>query len=169
MKSDGCTYFPFFIDISEKKIVVVGAGKIASRRILTLSEFTRNIKVVALHCADSVRKLAEEGKVQIREKAYERDDIYGADIVIAGTDDSELNNEIYSVCKCLGILVNVISDRTKCDFHFPGIVKRDSLVAGVNAGGQDHKMAKRAREVIEAAFDAMIAEEIIQDNRQEEK
>ena len=62
--------------------------------------------------------------------------------MIAGTDDEGLNEDIYSVCKCLGILVNVISDRTKCDFHFPGIVKRDTLVAGVNAGGRDHGRAK---------------------------
>ncbi len=73
--------------------------------------------------------------------------------MIAGTDDEGLNEDIYSVCKCLGILVNVISDRTKCDFHFPGIVKRDTLVAGVNAGGRDHGRAKRARQAIEKALD----------------
>ncbi|MCH1983624.1 bifunctional precorrin-2 dehydrogenase/sirohydrochlorin ferrochelatase [Ruminococcus sp. OA3] len=156
MKNSGQAYFPLFVDISGKKTVVVGAGKIASRRIQTLAEFTENITVIAPHFEDSVLDLAEKGRIQIREKRYEREDIYGADIVIAGTDDAGLNEEIHSVCKCLGILVNVISDGTKCDFHFPGIVKRDVLVAGVNAGGRDHSRAKRARQAIEKAFDDMI-------------
>lgn len=153
MKSNGQAYFPLFVDLSEKKIVVIGAGKIASRRIGTLSEFTRNIVVVAPRFEERVLTLAKEGRIQICEKKYEREDLYGADIVIAGTDDEGLNEDIYSVCKCLGILVNVISDRTKCDFHFPGIVKRDTLVAGVNAGGRDHSRAKRARQAIEKALD----------------
>lgn len=149
MKKDNYGLFPMFVDISEKKAVVIGAGKIASRRIRTLSEFTANITVVADRVDETVRKMAAEGILTLHERAYRREDLYGADIVIAGTDDKNLNSEIYSVCKCLGILVNVISDRKKCDFHFPGVVKRENLVIGVNAGGRDHRLARETRERIE--------------------
>lgn len=159
MKNNGQAYFPLFVDISGKQTVVIGAGKIASRRILTLAEFTENLTVVAPQFDGRVLELAKTGRIQICQKRYEREDLYGADIVIAGTNDPKLNDEIYSVCKCLGILVNVISDRTKCDFHFPGIVKRDVLVAGINAGGSDHSRAKRARQAIEKALDDMIQED----------
>ncbi|MGI6011052.1 MAG: precorrin-2 dehydrogenase/sirohydrochlorin ferrochelatase family protein [Ruminococcus sp.] len=141
--------FPLFVDLTEKKAVVIGAGKIASRRIAVLSKFTPNITVVADRVDDSVKEMEKEGLLTLRQKRYQREDLYGADLVIAGTDDRQLNNEIYSVCKCLGILVNVISDRNKCDFHFPGIVKKDRLVIGINAGGSDHRLAKKTREQIE--------------------
>ncbi len=59
MKSNGQAYFPLFVDLSEKKIVVIGAGKIASRRIGTLSEFTRNIVVVAPRFDERVLTLAK--------------------------------------------------------------------------------------------------------------
>ncbi|MGI6006884.1 MAG: precorrin-2 dehydrogenase/sirohydrochlorin ferrochelatase family protein [Ruminococcus sp.] len=149
MKKDEYGMFPLFVDLSEKKAVVIGAGKIASRRIETLAKFTPNLTVVADRADEKVKKMAEEGILTLHQRKYQREDLFGADLVIAGTDDHELNGEIYSVCKCLGILVNVISDRRKCDFHFPGIVKQDRLVIGVNAGGNDHRLAKEIRERIE--------------------
>ncbi len=114
-------YFPMFVDLSDKKVIVVGAGTIAKRRIRVLAEFT---------------------------KRYEREDIYDAAVVIAATNDTKTNNDIYSTCKCLGIQVNVCSDKNKCDFFFPGIVKKDHVVVGVTASGKDHKEAKAATEKI---------------------
>lgn len=138
-------FFPMFVDLSEKKIVVIGAGEIAKRRITTLAEFTENITVVSPTIACDIRELAGQTQIILVEKKYEREDIYGADIVIAATDDVALNSDIHSVCKCLGILVNVVSDKNKCDFYFPGIVKQENLVIGVNAGGVNHKLAKVVR------------------------
>ncbi len=142
-------FFPMFVDLSDKRIVVIGAGKIASRRIQTLTKFCRMIDVYAPKADPLVLRLEQEGKLTFHQKAYEREALYGADIVIAGTNDTALNQEIHSVCKCLGITVNVISDQTKCDFHFPGIVKKENLVIGINAGGKDHRLTRTTREKIE--------------------
>ena len=96
-------------------------------------------------------EMAEKGMIQYEAREYEREDLYDACIVIAATDREQVNNEIYSVCKCMGIPVNVISDKQKCDFYFPGIVQRDEIVIGVSASGKDHKKARKMREDI-AAF-----------------
>ena len=98
-------YFPMFVDLTDKKVVVVGAGTIAKRRIRTLIEFTDHLVVIA-------------------------------------------PEDIHSACRCLGITVNVCSDKNKCDFYFPGIAIRDNLVAGVTASGKDHKAARAAVEKI---------------------
>lgn len=145
-------YFPFFMDIRNKKTVVIGAGKIASRRIETLTQFCADILVVAPDISDRVQSMAEEGLVTVRKKAYDREDLFGADLVLAATNDPKLNGEIHSVCKCLGIWVNVCSDQKKCDFQFPGIVKQDEVVIGINAAGTDHAKVKKIRECIEEAF-----------------
>ena len=86
-------------------------------------------------------------------REYEREDIYDAWMVLAATDQHKLNEEIYSVAKCLGALVNVASNREKCDFHFPGIVKKNHFVVGINASGMDHKGAARLKKRIEEAVE----------------
>lgn len=151
MKNKG--YFPLFMDISEKKIVVIGGGNIASRRVKTLSGFCDHITVVAPSVHPELEDLAREGKITVIRREYRREDIYDAWMVLAATDQHKLNEEIYSVAKCLGALVNVASNKDKCDFHFPGIVRKDSYVVGINAAGTDHHGAAILREKISNILD----------------
>ena len=132
-----------FVDISDKKVIVVGAGTIAKRRIRTLMEFTDHLEVIAPEVNKELLDLQEEGRITIRKKKYEREDIFDAAMVIAATNDSKINNDIYSACKCLGILVNVCSDKNKCDFYFLGIAQKENVVIAVTASGKDHKLARR--------------------------
>ena len=76
-------YFPLFIDLSEKKLVVFGAGRIARRRITVLSQFTPALTVIAPDCLPEVEALAAEGKIRYLKKVYEEEDLEGADIVFA--------------------------------------------------------------------------------------
>lgn len=135
-------YFPMFVDLSDKKVVVVGAGTIAKRRIRSLIEFTNHLVVIAPEVNPELQELEHNGVIGILRKNYEREDICGADIVIAATNDHKTNDDIYSVCKCMGITVNVCSDKNKCDFYFPGIARKEQIVVGVTATGTDHRKAK---------------------------
>lgn len=146
-------YFPLFMDISDKKIVVIGGGNIAARRVKVLSQFCRNLTVVAPRIHPDLLTLEEKGQIRVIRREYEREDIYDAWMVLATTDQHKLNEEIYSVAKCLGALVNVASNREKCDFHFPGIVKKNDFVVGINASGMDHKGAARLKKRIEEAVE----------------
>ena len=146
-------YFPLFMDISDKKIVVIGGGNIAARRLKVLSQFCRNLTVVAPRIHPDLLTLEEKGQIRVIRREYEREDIYDAWMVLATTDQHKLNEEIYSVAKCLGALVNVASNREKCDFHFPGIVKKNHFVVGINASGMDHKGAARLKKRIEEAVE----------------
>lgn len=145
-------YFPMFVDLTDKQVIVVGAGTIAKRRIRTLSEFTDHLTVIAPEVNRELLDMQASGLLTIKKKTYDREDIYGADLVIAATNDNQINSDIYSVCKCLGITVNVCSDKNKCDFYFPGIARNGSVVAGVTASGSDHKKAKEAVSKIRALF-----------------
>lgn len=135
--------FPMFIDLSAKRVVVVGAGKIAARRAAVLAQFTPHITVVAPEVHSDIEALAAAGKLRLVRRAYEMTDISGADIVLAATDDAELNATICDDCRLRGIPVNVSSDRALCDFFFPGIVREGNVVVGVTASGEDHARAKR--------------------------
>lgn len=136
--------FPLFIDLTEKKVVVYGAGVIASRRVETLLAFTSSLTVFAPEASERVQRAAEEGYLVIgNADAYQEGTIPAdAFMVLAATNDAWVNTQIWKECKEKHILVNVCSDRDLCDFQFPGIASRGDLVIGINAGGQDHRLAK---------------------------
>lgn len=152
-------FFPMFVDLSDKNIVVVGGGRIATRRVKTLLPFTRNIKVVAPKVTMEMMEMSKAGYVQLLTRPVKRSDFAQAYMVIAATNDWKLNDEIYRVCKQEGIYVNISSDREKCDFYFPGIYMQDELVVGITASGMDHKKARRVREEIEEALEKVSREE----------
>ena len=147
-------YFPMFIDLSDKNIVVVGGGNIATRRVKTLLSFTRNIRVIAPKVTMEMMELGKAGYVELITRPVKRTDFAMAYMVIAATNDWKLNDEIYRVCKEEGIYVNVADDKSKCDFYFPGIYMKDEVVVGITASGLDHSRAKKVRIAIQEAMEA---------------
>ena len=137
-----------FIDLTEKKVVVAGAGTIAKRRIRSLLNFTNHLTVIAPEVNKELKSLEAEGLLTILKRKCEMEDFYSADLVIAATNDAQINNAIYDTCRKQGILVNVCSDNQKCDFYFPGIAMKDQVVVGITASGKDHKRAKALVEQI---------------------
>ena len=138
-------YFPLFVDLSEKNILIVGAGRIALRRIQTMVDFAGTVKVVAPQIHSSILELAETScHLELLHRDYQEADLDGADMVFAATNDPELNRIIALTCHERGILVNDAHDRQLCDFYFPGLVRKDPLVIGVTACGKDHAAAKEA-------------------------
>ena len=140
-------YFPLFVDLSDKKVLVVGGGKIALRRIRTLADFTAGITVVAPEVHPELLPLEEAGRLRVLRKSYDPGDLTGMDLVLAA-GPQELNEAVGTDCRRLGIPVNVSSDRRSSDFYFPGIARRENLVIGVTAGGLDHAEARRVTEAL---------------------
>lgn len=153
-------YFPIFIDISEKKIVVVGGGVIATRRVTTLLNFTEKLVVVAPELTNDLQKLYNQGSIEWLHEVYCITQIKNADIVIAATNLSDVNLQIKNDCHQIEremgrkILVNVIDDKEKCDFYFPSIVESEEVVIGINSGGKSPGKTKRVRKQIEAILES---------------
>lgn len=146
-------YFPMFVDLSDKKVVVVGAGTIAKRRIRALTDFTEHLVVIAPEVNKELKDMEEQGKLTILRKNYEREDIYDAAMVIAATNDKKTNQDIYTACKCLGIMVNVCNDKTRCDFYFPSIASGEHVVVGISNSGQEHKKSRGLTEKIQGLLE----------------
>ena len=146
-------FFPMFVDLSDKKIVVVGGGNIATRRVKTLLQFTRNITAVAPKTTMELHELGKAGYVNLINRPVKRSDFDMAYMVIAATNDWKLNDEIHLVCKEEGIYVNVADDKSKCDFYFPGVYMKDEVVVGITASGLNHKKARKVRVAIQEAME----------------
>ena len=148
-------FFPVFLDISEMNILVVGGGNIATRRVRTLLEFASNIIVVAPEISEDLKKLVRDGAIEWIQDEYKSEYIYEKDIVIAATNHPEVNHMVHRDSKKMeqecgkSILTNVADDKSLCDFYFPGIVKKDNIVIGINSGGSSPKETKQIRKQIE--------------------
>lgn len=140
-------YFPLFVDLNGKRILVVGAGKIAARRIRSLLPFGPELTVVAPEALPEVEDLAREGKLTLVSRAFAEADVEGAALVLSAAGD-ETDKAVAAACKARAIPVNAASDIHLDDFFFPGIARRDNIVVGITASGADHKAAHRVSEAV---------------------
>ena len=152
----GGYYFPMFVDISTKRILVIGGGKIAARRVRTLLKFAEHIEVTAPEICDEMKEKKEvpqavwsSRKVLEEDLKDTSDFLNGADIVLTATDDRELNQKIVSACRMRKILVNTADDKSLCDFYFPAVTEKDGVVIGMNSGGKSPKTVRKVREYLE--------------------
>ncbi len=142
-------YFPMFIDISGKKILVVGGGSIALRRVRTLLKFGADIKVIAPELKEELTELETQGKITAERRCYGVGDTEGYEIVLAASDRPDVNRAVKNECSERGIPVNTADDKSLCDFYFPSVVMTDDVVIGINSGGTNPGKVKETRREIE--------------------
>ena len=113
-------FFPMFIDLSKKKVVVIGGGRIAGRRIRTLLSFAGQICVIAPEVTEEIEGYIKEGMVTHLKTRYAPELIRDADLVLAATDDPACNEQAADECRRRGIPVNVSPQKGIVRFLFPG-------------------------------------------------
>ena len=138
--------FPLFVSLADKTALVVGAGKIAARRIGVLKHFGAQVKVIA------PEKRAEFENEWIA-RAFEADDLKGVCLAVAATDDRAVNRQVSVLCAERGIPVSVADCAAESTFFFPAVCEGGGLIAGLVSDGSDHHavsgMAKRIRALLE--------------------
>ena len=137
-------FLPISINITGKKILLIGGGRIASHKIKFLEQFTRNISVVALEVCETIK---EKG-YSFKEKPYEKSDLEGAFLVYACSNISELNQQIKTDTESLGILTNVVDNPGLCDFISPAIYKHKHITIAVGSNGHEVHRAIAVRNKI---------------------
>ncbi len=143
------TYFPLFINIKEKDILVFGGGNIATRRIKAMLPYGACIRIVAPEISEELQQLAERnGNLILDYRKYKLSELQKPDFVLAATNDEKVNQTIFRECRHKGILVNVASNRELCDFYFPGVVQQGDITVGITANGKNHKKAAEVTEQI---------------------
>ncbi len=138
--------FPLFVSLADKTALVVGAGKIAARRVGVLKHFGAQVKVIA------PEKRAEFENEWIA-RAFEADDLKGVCLAVAAADDRAVNRQVSVLCAERGIPVSVADCAAESTFFFPAVCEGGGLVAGLVSDGSDHHavsgMAKRIRALLE--------------------
>ncbi|WP_309496592.1 bifunctional precorrin-2 dehydrogenase/sirohydrochlorin ferrochelatase [Sulfurovum sp.] len=143
------SYFPMFMDMEELKVLVIGAGPIATEKLEKLIDFTTEITVIALKVEESALSLIEEHQLTLEQRAYQKGDIEGFDIVIVATNTVTLHKVVYAESRGSRILVNSVDNTAYCDFIFPSYVKKEDLTIAFSTGGASPAFAKHIRQHFE--------------------
>ena len=145
---------PFFIDLSEQACLVVGAGRVAERKIRTLLAAGANVTVIAPAVAASVRELAEAQSLNWHERAYRDGEARGYFLTVAATDNEAVNKWVSRDACEAGRLVNVVDVPGLSNIYASAVVQRGELQIAVSTSGACPALAKRLREEMEDRFPA---------------
>lgn len=145
-------YYPLFLDISRRRCLVVGGGKVAERKIEKLLACGARVEVVGKVLTPALVALKEIGRIVHHETDYEGALIRGAFLVIGATDNDAVNGRIAEDARALGILVNIVDEPARCDFILPSIVEQGDLSIAVSTGGKSPALGKKLRMELDALY-----------------
>src|SRR6185436_15977093 len=164
-------YYPAILDIAGRKALVVGAGKVGEGKIEGLLRGGASVRVVSLTATDTVRGWAAEGRLELELRPYETQDLEGAFLVIAATQDNPTNVRVFEDAEARQMLCNVVDVTHLCNFILPSIVRRGDLAIAVSTGGASPAMARRIRLALEQCYgdEYAVAMELLGSLREELK
>ncbi|MGB6354461.1 MAG: siroheme synthase CysG [Steroidobacteraceae bacterium] len=151
-------YFPVFFDLSAQKVLIVGGGEVALRKISLLERTGASITVVAPTVAPELMARAAAGSLKVVVREFVPEDLDGARLVIVATSRRAVNRWIAALSEARHIPVNVVDDREASRFIVPAIIDRDPVLVAVSSGGTSPVLARRLRERLEALIPKRIGE-----------
>ena len=141
--------FPIFLKLQDRLCLVVGAGEIAESKIHSLLTAGARVTVVSPEAKPDLVALAREGRLTWHLRDYAESDLDGAFLVVAATDEMEVNASVYQDAESRNILCNAVDDPPNCDFYFPSVVRRDKLQIAISTAGESPALAQQLRKEID--------------------
>ncbi len=142
---------PFYIaclKLSGRRCLVVGGGDIGLEKVEGLLACDGEVVLVAPDAIDPLRELASEGSIRWERREYRPEDLEGTFMVIAATDDTDVNIGIYDDAERRAMLVNVVDVPPLCNFILPAIIRTGPLAIAISTAGASPALAKRIRNQI---------------------
>jgi len=150
---------PVNLLVRGRRVVVIGGGRIAARKVASLLELGAKVEVVALLVSEEVRGWAARGDLVVHERAFAPSDIDGAWLAFAATDDPAVNAEVHAAAEAARVWVNSADDPLNCAFTLMSVVRRGDLVVSVGTGGRSPALAAYLRRQLEdelAEYDTLL-------------
>src|ERR671926_984450 len=147
---------PFYIAclrLSGRRCVVVGGGEVGLEKVEGLLACDADVTVIAPDAVPALQELAAEGSIAWERRAYAgAADLEGVFLVIASTDDTDVNIAVYEDAERRAMLVNVVDVPPLCNFILPAIVRMGPLAIAISTAGASPALAKRIKAEVAAEF-----------------
>lgn len=145
-------YFPVCLNINEKSCVVVGGGSVAERKAKSLLACGAKVTVISPVLTEALQSLYERRRIKWLSREYQKVDIADAFLVIAATDDPQVQKQVFCEAEEKNILVNVADVPEKCNFILPATVRRGDFTLSVSTGGKSPALARKIRQQLDGQF-----------------
>jgi siroheme synthase-like protein len=142
-------YLPVALNLESRPVLVVGAGKVGSEKVLDFLERGAQVTVVSPEALEPVRVAAADGRVRWEERRYSPGDAEGYFLVMVATDDPETNAAVFAEASARGQLVNVCDDPEHCNVIFASKIERGPLTVSIFTHGTSPALSRRVRRELE--------------------
>jgi siroheme synthase-like protein len=139
-------YYPIYIDIEDRDVLIVGGGAVCARKAETMMKYGARVTIVSPRITDEIEEWERAGMLSVTRAPYSEAVLEGRSIVIASTDDKCVNGRIARDCRRRRIPVNVVDVTHLCEFIVPAIVEQGSVQVAVSTGGKSPALARTLKE-----------------------
>jgi len=144
--------YPILTDLKERKVVAVGGGNVAQRKVQSLLECQAQVTVISPEVTKPLQELARAGDIRLLQRPYQGGDLEGAWLVIAATGDEKVNRQVFREANEKHIFCNVVDVPELCSFQVPAVVNRGDLQIAVSTGGASPALAKQIRKELQQEY-----------------
>jgi len=145
-------YYPVTLNLEGQTCLVVGGGAVADRKVKTLIAHQARVVLVSPDVSDSLRELADLGRIELHQRPFVPEDTDGVFLVFCATNDREVNRGVVEACQNRRVLVNVVDDPELCSFLVPAIHRQGPLSIAVSTDGNSPSAARLIRQHLEKEF-----------------
>lgn len=148
-------YLPIFFDLRERRVLVVGGGEVAARKVALLRQANAEVTLIAPELGRSLTEMHDAGEITWMRREFLSADLEGGyALVYAATDRADINQQVSEEAKDRHLPVNVVDNPSLCSFIMPAIVDRSPVIAAVSTGGASPVLARLIRAKIESTIPA---------------
>jgi siroheme synthase-like protein len=139
-------FFPVYLNLKDKRVLVIGGGEVATRKVASLLGTSASITVISPDISPELASLAETNAITVHRRRYTEGDCKGAFLILSATDDRETGKAVWEEARREKIWLNTADQPDLCDFIMPAVVRRGDLVVAVSTGGASPALAATMRE-----------------------
>jgi len=143
-------FYPVYLNLRGKRVVIIGGGLVAERKIESLLETGAQIIVFSPEVTTRIAGLADGKQIELHRRAYAHGDCAGAALVFSATDDPEVSRAVYKEATALGVFVNTADQPRLCSFIMPAVVRRGDIGIAISTSGTSPALAAKLRRRISA-------------------
>jgi len=143
-------FYPLFIELRNRPVLVVGGGPIAERKVDSLLQAEAAVTLVAPDLTAHLKQLAAAGSIRTERRKFEEADLENVLLVISATDDVETQERVAALARAHGILINTVDQPRLCDFIVPAVVRHGDVIAAISTSGKSPALAAALKSKIES-------------------
>jgi precorrin-2 dehydrogenase / sirohydrochlorin ferrochelatase len=138
-------FYPLFLDLHGRRVLVVGGGVVAERKVESLMASGAEVTLVAPEVTPLLSELVKSGTIQLRARKFIESDVDGFILAISATGNAAAQEQIATAARLRNILVNTVDQPKLCDFIVPAVVRKGDVVVAISTSGKSPALAAALR------------------------